>query len=241
MGVAHEINNPLAIVVANQDYATTALARLRSRWAEARGAAPSSDWLERAAALAASLEEPLRDARQAADRIRRIVRDLEVFASPDTERRGSVNVHRVLESVTHVLGTAIGGHCRLVEVRGQVPFVDGNEALRGQVFLHLLRNAIQAVAERPAAEHEIRVTTRQNPDETVTVEISDTGCGVRPEHLGRLFDPFFTTKPVGAGAGLGLWVSARIVAQLGGRIDVVSELGRGTVFSVTLPVSSTPA
>ena len=70
----------------------------------------------------------------------------------------------------------------------------------------------------------------------VFVEVADDGCGIAPEHLGRIFDPFFTTKPVGKGTGLGLSLSHGIVRRHGGRIDVDSQLGKGTRFRVCLPV-----
>ena len=78
---------------------------------------------------------------------------------------------------------------------------------------------------------------RQIEDGTVAISIADNGRGIVPENVARVFDPFFTTKPVGEGTGLGLSISHEIVRRHGGRIDVVSAAGRGTEFTVRLPVA----
>jgi two-component system, NtrC family, sensor kinase len=103
----------------------------------------------------------------------------------------------------------------------------------GQVFVNLLVNAGQAIDK----QGEIALRTRHAGGE-VRIEVADTGCGIAPEHLGQIFQPFFTTKPNGIGTGLGLAVSADIVAQHGGCFDVQSEPGRGTTFILALPVDS---
>lgn len=105
-----------------------------------------------------------------------------------------------------------------------------------QVFLNLIKNAIQATAE----QGEIRIETRQRDARTVTVRIADNGRGIAPEHLPQIFDAFFTTKAAGEGTGLGLSISKKIVEAHGGSISVASEPGRGTVFTIDLPVSSAP-
>ena len=101
-----------------------------------------------------------------------------------------------------------------------------------QVFMNLLVNAGHAIAEKG----EITITTRQTPDGTVQVAISDTGCGIAAEHLPHLFEPFFTTKPIGKGTGLGLSITYGIIGKHKGSIDVSSEVGKGTTFTVNLPV-----
>lgn len=122
----------------------------------------------------------------------------------------------------------------------EVPPVDANEGLLEQVFLHLLVNAADAIREDNTGRSEIRITTRTHPSGQIRVQVADTGCGIAPEHVGRIFDPFFTTRPVGKGVGLGLWVSSQILEQIGGHVAVESELGRGTIFTVTLPAVSVP-
>jgi signal transduction histidine kinase len=108
-----------------------------------------------------------------------------------------------------------------------------------QVFVNLMVNAAQAMPEGPADANEIRLSTRAS-DGWVEVAVADTGTGIAPEHLDRVFQPFFTTKPEGVGTGLGLPICRDIVQALGGTIAVESALGRGTVFTVRLPVAPGP-
>jgi signal transduction histidine kinase len=97
--------------------------------------------------------------------------------------------------------------------------------------MNLLANAAQAVSSYGGV---ITITTRLNGD-AVEVAVSDTGCGIPPEHLEHIFDPFYTTKPVGEGTGLGLSITFSIVERHSGSIDVRTEVGKGTTFTVTLP------
>src|SRR5205085_2029004 len=105
-----------------------------------------------------------------------------------------------------------------------------------QVFLNLLVNAAQAIPVGHAGDNRISVKVRQR-EETVVVEVSDTGCGIPQDIMARIFDPFFTTKPVGVGTGLGLSICHNIVASVGGDITVDSQVGRGTTFTVSLPIA----
>jgi signal transduction histidine kinase len=101
-----------------------------------------------------------------------------------------------------------------------------------QVFMNLLVNASHAIPDKG----EITITSGCQDDE-VYVAVTDTGTGIAPENLSRIFDPFFTTKPVGKGTGLGLSLAYSIVQKHHGRIEVQSELGKGTTFTVWLPIN----
>jgi signal transduction histidine kinase len=239
-GVAHELNNPLAALIANLD----ALGRdLADVTVESR--------------LGDRLREvfsELRDARESAERMRHIVRDLKIFSrATDDERRGAIDVHRVLESSLRMAHNEVRHRARVVKEYARVPLVLANEARIGQVFLNLVVNAAQAIPEGDADHNQIRVSTRLedgdltpsglNPSSAgtgshVVIEVRDTGSGIAPEHLGRIFDAFFTTKPVGVGTGLGLSICHRIVRSLGGELEVESELGSGSTFRVRLPAAA---
>ena len=233
-GVAHEINNPLAIAVANLDYATDLLARravapdLGSAWRES----PNAD-----ASDLARLDEPLRDAREALQRIRNIVRDVKLFSRPEDDAVRSVDIRQVLDSSIRMAWNEIRHRANLVKAYGPVPRVKANESRLGQVLLNVLVNAAQAIPEGAADRNEIRVTTGTARDESAFVEVRDTGCGIPKEHLDRIFDAFFTTKPVGEGTGLGLAICYRIVAELGGRIEIESQVGQGTLFRLVFPAA----
>ncbi len=217
-GVAHEINNPLAAVIANLDYIAGSLARMVGGDAE-------------------EVQGPLDDAREAAERVRFIVRDLKVFSrSPTDEPRGPVDVEAIMESSMRMGWNEIRHRARLVKLYGRVPGVEANEARLGQVFLNLIVNAAQALPEGRVEDNQIRVCTRLE-GERVIIEVGDNGAGIPPEIIGRIFDAFFTTKAVGVGTGLGLAICQRIVTDMGGELTVKSELGKGTTFRVALPVA----
>lgn len=215
-GVAHEINNPLAYMVANVDFARQEL--------RARGAA-------RVDALVAALDE----AAEGGARVRHIVSGLKTFSRADDGALGPVEVDRVIQLVVRMAQQQIRGKARLVLDLGPVPPVHANEAQLGQVILNLLVNAAQALPDGNEAENEIRVSTAAAPPDRVRIEVRDTGPGIAPELRSRIFDPFFTTKPIGEGTGLGLAICHGIVASFGGEIGVESEVGHGACFRVLLP------
>jgi PAS domain S-box-containing protein len=227
-GVAHEINNPLAAVLANLDCAYRDATELAAELAPIR---PLND-----------LPETLRDGRDAAERVRQIVKDLKIFSRAEEDTRGPVDIRRVLESTFRMAWNEIRHRARLVKHYGPVPLVDGNESRLGQVFLNLVVNAAQAIPEGRADRNEIQVVTSTDARGRAVVEIRDTGPGMPPETLRRLFTPFFTTKAPGVGTGLGLAICQRIVTAIGGEITVESQMGAsaGTVFRVSLlPASAT--
>ncbi|MBI2896425.1 MAG: response regulator [Deltaproteobacteria bacterium] len=218
-GVAHEINNPLAGVIANLDLAIHDVA----------------DMTQAGIGTTGDLCDELKDAREAADRVRQIVRDLKLFSRAEEERRGPVDIQRVLESSLRMAQNEIRHRARLSKSFGDVPPVEGNESRLGQVFLNLIVNAAQAIPEGRASSNQISVATGLDEKGRVSVSIADTGSGMPPEVVARLFTPFFTTKPAGQGTGLGLSICHRIVTSLGGEIAVESQPGKGTTFRVTLP------
>jgi PAS domain S-box-containing protein len=208
-GVAHEINNPLATISAN----LTMLAETRE-------------------------DAATREALQAVERIRNIVRGLMAFGRVDENQRQPLDVDHILELAIGMTSNEIRHRARLLKQLGGPPHVNANEARLGHVFINLLVNAAEAIPEGHADRHEIRVTTRTDGAGWAVVEIADSGAGIPREVQHRIFDPFFTTKPVGKGTGLGLSIAHGIVRSLGGDITFRSEPGKGSTFSVALPPSS---
>jgi PAS domain S-box-containing protein len=221
-GVAHEINNPLASVIANLELAVPQLAELQAKVSEPQCVA---------------LREQLQDALESAQRVQRIVKDLKIFARAQEDKRENVDVRRVLDSAVRLSWNEIRHRAKLTKDYNEVPPVDASESRLGQVFLNLIINAAQAIPEGMAERHEIRLATSVANDGKVVVEVSDSGQGMSPAVIERLFTPFFTTKPVGVGTGLGLSICHRIVTSLGGEISVESTQGKGSVFRVSLPAA----
>jgi|GEM_PF-2015584 len=226
-GVAHEINNPLAYVVANVTFATE---ELPAAIEAAAGVEPRMQ-LER-------VSEALGEAREGCDRVRAIVRDLGVLSRKDAGRVAPVDVRRVLHSACNMAWHQIRNRARLVKDLGEAPEVLADESRLAQVLLNLLVNAAQAIEPGDPDRHEIRVVVRTDPRRRVVVEVRDTGTGIPPEVIDRIFDPFFTLKPPGVGTGLGLSICRSIVDGMGGALTVTSELGRGSTFRIVLPSAS---
>jgi signal transduction histidine kinase len=235
-GVAHEINNPLAIAMTNLEFICETLARVGAGARDpTKGRTPASDWT--GWSRLGALDEPLRDTREALVRMRDIVRDVKLFSRPLDHKTGAVDVRRVIDSSGRMAWNEIRHRARLVKDYQPVPLVNANESQLGQVLLNLMVNAAQAMAEGHADRNELRVATKTSDDGRAIIEVSDTGLGIQREHLERIFDPFFTTKPVGVGTGLGLAICHRIVSELGGLIEVESDVGRGTLFRLVLPAA----
>lgn len=219
-GVAHEINNPLASVVSNLDLAISDLKALPT---------PCD--------VPPELTEELEDARLAAERVRVIVRDLQLFSRLDPEKHEPVDVERVLEMSLKLARHELRHHARLVREYSPLPMVDADASRLGQVFLNLIINAAQAMASGDPSTNVLRVRTWFDAG-VVNITMSDSGPGILAAHRAQIFTPFFTTKPVGKGTGLGLSICHRLVTSFGGTLTFDSEPGKGSTFKVSLGVSA---
>ncbi|MFL5344033.1 MAG: two-component system sensor histidine kinase NtrB [Hyalangium sp.] len=228
-GVAHEINNPLSFVLSNVRFVRDELRALLEEADEG-----TRERLK-------EVQDALEETQSGGDRVSEIVRDLRTFARGDDGKRVPVNVHTVLDLCGNIARSQLRHRAQLVKVYGDLPSIVANETRLGQLFLNLIINAAQAIPEgADPKSNEVRLTTWRQGEAEVVVEVRDTGVGISPEHLHRLFDPFFTTKPAGVGTGLGLPICQGIVTNLGGRIIVESEPGKGSAFRVFLPVGESP-
>jgi PAS domain S-box-containing protein len=218
-GVAHEVNNPLAFMVANLGFAREELSK------------PDFDRGE--------VADALKEANEGAVRVREIVQALRSFSHQEQPADRPVDVVKVLQSTIKLARNEIGNRARLETDFAAIPPVRASEYRLGQVFLNLLINAAQAITEGDVDRNQVRLVTRLDDARRVVVEVHDTGCGIASGILDRIFDPFFSTKPLGTGSGLGLSVCHGIVTSLGGEIEVESSPGKGSVFRVVLPAAST--
>lgn len=212
-GVAHEINNPMAYVMLN-------LEQLRSRLsAPLQGAEDAKE--------ARELAEACLDGCQ---RVASIARQLLLFSRPERPP-GVVDVTETVQAALNLAASPLRRVAR-VEKRIAGPlFVRAEERRLTQVFLNLLLNATEVLGDRSAEQNEIAVGVRSDGD-SVLVEVSDNGPGIRACDLERIFEPFFTTKP--SGTGLGLAISRSIVESFGGTLEVLVPENGGTTFRVRL-------
>ncbi|HTU93279.1 MAG TPA: response regulator [Gemmataceae bacterium] len=249
-GMAHEINNPISYVANNlavlrRDVpaALQVLDKYRDSREQLRSVAPetvaAAERLEAEIDLPyirASLPRLFERSLDGLARVRDIVKNLRDFARLDEADFKEADLNAALQSTLEIAGHEIKD--KAIDLRTH--FVELSPILCqpgkiNQVFLNVLMNAIQASSSGGAIE------VRTRPDDSasdggVAIEVQDAGCGIKPEHLVHIFDPFFTTKPVGQGTGLGLSVSYGIIRDHGGSIEVESEIGRGTLFRIRLPV-----
>ena len=162
------------------------------------------------------------------------VRNLLDFTRKDHPVFTPVSIRDLLEASVKLVGNelALAGVEVELEVPVDLPRVNGNPRNLEQVFLNLFLNAMEAMPDGGT----LRITAT-HADGSVRVAVRDTGSGINPEHLDKIFEPFFTTKEAGEGTGLGLSVSYSIVEKHGGRLEVESQMGQGTTFTVTLPAA----
>ena len=235
-GMAHEINNPIGFIRSNLSTAGNYLGSIerfaRLAW-ESRQPSVLAAWKEQDMDfLLDDFGALLKECVGGADRIAAIVADLKEFSNIDHAEEQLADINACVRSVCKVAEPRTTGRANVVPTLGELPRVRCYPAQINQVLLNLLLNAAQAM-DRPG---EIRVTTVAEGDR-VRIEISDNGHGIAPDVLPRIFDPFFTTRGVGEGTGLGLTVAHDVIAGHGGTIDVASEVGRGTTFTLRLPAA----
>jgi signal transduction histidine kinase len=179
------------------------------------------------------------ESKEGADRIKKIVSDLKEFASIDQpgEIRADINV--CIDSALNILAHVFEGKAKIVKDYSELPPTTCYRDKMNQVFMNLLLNAADAIKNRGT----ITITTRAHKDNNkpyVAISIADTGEGIPPENLNCVFEPFFTTKDIGNGMGLGLSTSYDIIKSHGGTLNVESQPGRGTVFTIKIPVRLPP-
>jgi two-component system, NtrC family, sensor kinase len=223
VGIAHEINNPLQVMKAEQALMADLLAEVESAGKVDR---TSVDMIR----------ESIRQLGIQIDRCKQITQGLLSFARKSDAVLKKIDLHAFIPEVIRM----VEHKARLENVRilhesdPDLPELSSDPAQLQQVMLNLLNNALYALRGRENGE--IRIVSRRE-DKGVAVSVGDNGCGIEPEIIDKIFLPFFTTKPVGQGTGLGLSTIYGIVERLGGQILVSSEPNVGTVFTVRLPVA----
>ncbi len=242
-GVAHEINNPAAFVLANVHVMSDLVERCRDAMRAMRGQGDVGvDRVLDQYGVDHSLTqcaEMLADNREGVRRICKIVADLRVFSQEDPTNLIAVDLHDIVDAACTLVGNEIRHRAHLVKAISKVPRVTADRGQLIQVVTNLLMNAAQAIEPGSADDNTIELTTDVEGDE-VSLTIADTGCGVPNQDHERVFEPFFTTKSKSEGVGLGLALSLQIVRQFGGGIELRDRQEGGTKVTVKLKRAETP-
>lgn len=243
-GVAHEINNPVGYVNSNlstlQEYVDD-LFKILSAYEQREGEMSAETRAELAELkkqidigfMRVDIGKLMSESIGGLQRVKRIVLDLKDFSHVGESARQWANIEQGMDSTLNVVWNELKYKADVVKEYAGIPEIECIPTQINQVFMNLLMNAVQAIKDHG------RITIRTGQEGgNVWVEVEDNGSGIEPKNLSRVFDPFFTTKPVGKGTGLGLSLSYSIVQKHGGSIELRSEVGKGTVFRVLLPLQS---
>lgn len=247
-GVAHEINNPIGYVNGNIQ-ALAEYVSVQKKWraliAELKRLIETGEG-EQAREMLVQIKEfeedeqlphiwndtdaLLSESLEGLGRVAKIVLDLKTFSRTDEGKSETIQLPEVIGGVLNIVHNEIKYKCTLHQDLQPVPPVHCSYQKLSQVLVNLIINASQACEQKG----EITVRTYEAGGK-ICVDVEDNGEGIPPDRITKIFDPFFTTKPVGQGTGLGLSISYEIINKCGGEIKVVSEPGKGTVFTVILP------
>lgn len=246
-GVAHEINNPMGFIISNLGtlgrYVEKLNIYLNSNEKLLSGC--DSKILDlfiqerkkhKIDRICDDLPDLIAESLDGAERVRKIVQDLKSFSRAGDSEFACSDINEGMESTISIVWNELKYKATVTKNYGQLPELWCNMGQLNQVFLNILLNAADSIKEKG----EIRITTEEE-NGYVKITISDTGSGISQKHIKHIFDPFFTTKEVGKGTGLGLAIAYDIVTNKHeGKIEVESEVGKGTTFTITLPEKSRP-
>jgi len=242
-GVAHEINNPMGFISSNLNSLVKYMERLTAfiqAQSEAIESLPGGkldqELQDKRKALKIDYviddaQELIRESMDGAERVRTIVQNLKSFSRVDDAESRLADINECITSTINIVWNELKYKASLVKELGVIPLTRCHPQQINQVFMNLLVNAAQAIEK----QGEITVRT-WHENGSIYAQVTDSGCGMPPDVLKQIFEPFFTTKEVGRGTGLGLSITYDIVKKHNGEITAASEPGKGTSFTVRLPV-----
>ncbi len=242
-GVAHEINNPLGFVKSNLDVLHEYLSNIQKHYQETNEqltAETSAEWQAKLAEkydiefIFEDMPSLLTSSIGGIEKITEIVQSLKTFARIEESSQSKTDINEGLTATLNMVNNELKYNCEVHVELDSLPIIYAYPSKLNQVFMNLLINAGQSITENG----DIFVRTFQK-DSYIVIEVKDNGSGIAPGVLPHIFTPFFTSKPVGEGTGLGLSISHGIIKQHDGRIEVTSEEGKGSCFSVYIPTKLT--
>jgi signal transduction histidine kinase len=246
-GIAHEINNPVNFISSgikslNRDFGVLneliikiqtldSTDGINGKLEEIRSFLKEQlQWND----LGREISDLIKGIEDGAVRTTEIVRGLRTFSRIDEKDTRPFNIHEGIDTTLTLLRNQTKERIEIVKEYGNIPTIEAFPGLLNQVFMNMVSNAIQAIPERGV----VTIHT-ESKDDHVMIRFSDNGIGMNADTIKRIYDPFFTTKEVGRGTGLGLYISYNIIQKHSGTITVASEPGRGTDFTITLPIAAT--
>ena len=243
-GVAHEINNPMAFISSNLGtlgkyvHRLTEFIQTQSEVIESLNTSDAVEGLKRKQKelkldyITEDIKGLITESLDGSERVQKIVQGLKSFARVDEAEYKYANINECIENTLNIVWNELKYKATLKKDYGNIPLTKCYPQQMNQVFMNLLINAIHSIEK----QGEIAIKTRDE-DGSIIIAISDTGGGIPQENLNKIFEPFFTTKEVGKGTGLGLSITYEIVQRHNGEITVESEVGKGTTFTIRLPIA----
>jgi signal transduction histidine kinase len=229
-GVTHELNNPIGAISSSNDVSKRAIIKIKNmlNLEEFK----NKNELKQILKTLSLLENVQKSSLEASDKVATIVENLRSFVKPDEAEWQRTNIHKGIDNAIYLLSTELNDKVVIVKNYADIPQIFCSPSSLNQVFICMLKNSIDVIKNNG----EIHITT-DSTKENIIITIEDNGIGIPAENLPRIFDPGFTSKGVKVGVGLGLSICYKIIVdEHKGHIEVTSELGSGTIFTITLPI-----
>lgn len=249
-GVAHEINNPVGFVMSNLGTLTEYVEIIRNlivKYSSLHSSVQKGNKQKQASYckqidkiykdediefIIEDMEQALLESKEGTKRVQTIVQNLKSFARLDPGMMKAENVNDGIEASLKLVWNELKYKCTVNKNLENIPLIKCSLGELNQVFMNLLLNAGQSIKDKGT----INISSKHSGNK-IEIAISDTGTGIPKETISHIFEPFYTTKGVGKGTGLGLSISHGIIKKHNGEINVDSEIGKGSTFTIILPCS----
>ena len=176
----------------------------------------------------------IKSCQEGAERTKNIIMDLKNFSRMGENITSTVDLATEIDITLNILHNKLKNRINIIkDYQDNMPKIDALGGQLNQVFMNILDNAAYAIKETG----NIKITMRYD-EKYVTIIFEDDGCGMDEKSVNKIFDPFYTTKPVGEGTGLGMSISYKVIKNHNGNIQVSSEIGKGTTFTIKLPIEN---